>query len=79
MKFTNHSIWTVIYASDSCIQKRLIVVLYYSYVGDIARIPEMLANALTEAAGVDADVADDDDEMTSPVKKGKHRKINPGY
>ena len=39
----------------------------------------MLANALTEGAGVDTDVADEDEEMSSPVKKGKHRRINPGY
>lgn len=47
--------------------------------GDIARIPEMLANALTEGAGVESDVADEDEEMSSTVKKGKHRRINPGY
>lgn len=39
----------------------------------------MLANAITEGADVNTDVADDDDEMSSPVKKGKHRRINPGY
>ncbi|KAL9973516.1 hypothetical protein ACROYT_G019985 [Oculina patagonica] len=46
---------------------------------DITRIPDMLANAITDGAGVDTDVADEDDEMSSPVKKGKHRRINPGY
>ncbi|XP_058970617.1 uncharacterized protein [Pocillopora verrucosa] len=46
---------------------------------DFARIPEMMANSLIEAAGVDAGVADDDDEMTSSVKKGKHRRINCGW
>jgi len=46
---------------------------------DIARIPEMLANVMTEGAGVDSDVADEDEEMSSTVKKGKHRRINPEY
>jgi len=46
---------------------------------DIARIPEMLANSMIEGAGVDSDVADEDEEMSSTVKKGKHRRINPGY
>lgn len=39
----------------------------------------MMANSLIEAAGVDAGVADDDDKMTSSVKKGKHRRINCGW
>jgi len=45
---------------------------------DLSRIPEILANAVVEGAGVDTDISDDDDEMSSPVKKGKHRR-NPGY
>jgi len=49
------------------------------WLGDIARIPEMLANVMTEGAGVDSDVADEDEEMSSTVKKGKHRRINPEY
>lgn len=49
-----------------------------SVVCDISRIPEILINSVTEGAGVDSDVSDDDDEMSSPVKKGKHRK-NPGH
>ena len=49
------------------------------WLGDIARIPEMLANSMIEGAGVDSDVADEDEEMSSNVKKGKHRRINPSY
>ena len=49
------------------------------WLGDIVRIPEMLANAMAEGAGVESDVADEDEEMSSTVKKGKHRRINPGY
>ena len=39
----------------------------------------MLANSMIEGAGVDSDVADEDEEMSSNVKKGKHRRINPSY
>lgn len=45
---------------------------------DLSRIPEILANSVEEGAGLDSDMTDDDDEMSSPVKKGKHRK-NPSY
>lgn len=45
---------------------------------DLSRIPEILANSVKEGAGLDSDMTDDDDEMSSPVKKGKHRK-NPSY
>ena len=56
----------------------LILLLFY-LLGDVTRIPEMLANALIEGAGVDTDIGDEDDEMSSPVKNGKHRRNNPGY
>lgn len=62
------------------LHKQLILLFYIVFLlGDIARIPEMLANAMTEGAGVESDVADEDEEMSSTVKKGKHRRINPGY
>ena len=51
---------------------------FSTYLGDLSRIPEILADAVIEGAGLDSDIADDDDEMSSPVKKGKHRR-NPGY
>ena len=34
---------------------------------------------MIEGAGADSDVADEDEEMSSTVKKGKHWRINPGY
>lgn len=46
--------------------------------GDLSRIPEILTNSVIDGAGVDSDIAEDDDEMSSPVKKAKHRQ-NPSY
>ena len=46
--------------------------------GDLSRIPEILTNPVIDGAGVDSDIAEDDDEMSSPVKKAKHRQ-NPSY
>lgn len=67
-------------ATESKFGRRFARSLYVTTVAsDFARIPEMMANSLIEGAGGDADVADDDDEMTSPIKKGKHRRISPGY
>ena len=46
--------------------------------GDLSRIPEILTNSVIDGAGVDSDIAEDDDEMSSPVKKAKHWR-NPSY
>ena len=46
--------------------------------GDLSRIPEILTNSVIDGAGVDSDIAEDDDEMSSPVKKAKHWQ-NPSY
>ena len=46
--------------------------------GDLSRIPEILTNSVVDGAGVDSDIAEDDDEMSSPVKKAKHWQ-NPSY
>ena len=46
--------------------------------GDLSRMPEILTNSVIDGAGVDSDIAEDDDEMSSPVKKAKHRQ-NPSY
>ena len=56
----------------------LITFSLFFFPGDLSRIPEILANSVKEGAGLDSDMTDDDDEMSSPVKKGKHRK-NPPY
>ena len=40
-------------------------------------MPEILVNSLTQGVGVDTDISDDDDEMSSPVQR-KHRN-KPGY
>lgn len=44
---------------------------------DLSRMPEILVNSLTQGVGVDTDISDDDDEMSSPVQQ-KHRN-KPGY
>ena len=46
--------------------------------GDLSRIPGILTNSVIDGAGVDSDIAEDDDEMSSPVKKAKHWQ-NPSY
>ena len=46
--------------------------------GDLSRIPEILTNSVIDGAGVDSDIAEDDEEMSSPVKKAKHWR-NPSY
>ena len=49
------------------------VVYVFLLIGDIMRIPQILSDTIIEGAGVNTDIAEDDDEMSSPVKKGKHR------
>lgn len=66
-------------ATQSKFGRRFTRSLYTTTVAcDLSRIPEILADAVIEGAGLDSDIADDDDEMSSPVKKGKHMR-NPGY
>ena len=63
-------------------QLLLLVILCFIFCflnsGDLSRIPEILTNSVIDGAGVDSDIAEDDDEMSSPVKKAKHWR-NPSY
>ena len=56
----------------------LCFVFWFLNSGDLSRIPEILTNSVIDGAGVDSDIAEDDDEMSSPVKKAKHWQ-NPSY
>ncbi|XP_073252697.1 uncharacterized protein [Porites lutea] len=66
-------------ATQSKYGRRFTRNLYITTVAcDLSRIPEILTNSVTDGAGVDSDIAEDDDEMSSPVKKAKHWR-NPSY
>ena len=44
--------------------------------GNVSPIPQLPVAAVVEGAGVDADVGEDDDDMSSSVGKKKRK---PGY
>ena len=82
--FKNRGKPRVFFLNSTHLWELLLLLLFLCFIfcflnsGDLSRIPEILTNSVIDGAGVDSDIAEDDDEMSSPVKKAKHWR-NPSY